>query len=881
MDVDKNQLRRDFAKEWEKHYKLKVLIERGFKRQKCKKCSRNFWSMNDLDMCGDPGCIGYQFIGNTPVKKKLSYIDTWKTVEDYFTKHGHGLVKSYPTVARWRDDLYFTIASISDFQPYVVNGEIDPPSNPLIIPQHCIRFPDISNVGVSGRHHTNFVMIGQHAFNTDKTGLFYWKEEALGHDIECMKRLGIPQEEIVFIEDVWAGGGNFGPSIEYFVRGLELGNCVFMQYEVTKTGNRELKTKVIDMGAGLERFAWMTTGDPTGYDVVFGPVIKNLKKHTGVKIDEKLFLKYSKISGSLNEDEVDDLEKEKERVAQKLGVSKKELFDSLEPLQALYATCDHVLTLLSAVTDGLLPSNAGGGYNLRMITRRVFGFDEEFGFNLDYTKIVEDHAQHLEYLFPELKSGVKTTIDVIEEELKKYKNTKENAAGKVTSLIKRGKKIQKDELMNMYKSHGIQPEYVIEVTKKSNVEVEMPGNFYNLVREKEKDEVKEEGVDVSEMEKTEGQFYTDKENFDATIIGIAGKYIILDQTAFYPEGGGQVGDLGEINGQKIKNVIKKAGVVLHEVEDITKFKKGQKVKGKVDLERRRTITRHHTCAHILNAAARAVLGPHVWQGGSHKDDDKAHLDITHYKKITPEELNMIELKANEYIMQNLPIKTEVLSRDVAEKRYGFRLYQGGAVPGKELRIVSVGDIDHEACGGTHQMLKTTGEIGCFKIVKRESVQDGLERIVYKAGIPAIRYIQEREAILASASLMLSVSETELPRTVERFFNEWKEQRKKLERFSKGLVEEETKTLIEEGKDKPITKVLDFDAETLREIAKKITESESSSAVLINKTGNVFCAVGKKSRYKANELLKDAVKKFGGNGGGNEQIASGKVLKMPE
>jgi len=124
----------------------------------------------------------------------------------------------------------------------------------LIIPQPCIRFQDISNVGVSGRHYTNFVMIGQHAFNTNKTGLFYWKEEAIRHDMEYMKTLGIPENELVFMEDVWAGGGNFGPSMEYFVKGLELGNCVFMQYEVLPNGtNRELKTKVIDMGAGQSR----------------------------------------------------------------------------------------------------------------------------------------------------------------------------------------------------------------------------------------------------------------------------------------------------------------------------------------------------------------------------------------------------------------------------------------------------------------------------------------------------------------------------------------------------------------------------------------------------------------------------------------------------
>jgi len=125
MDVDKNELRKEFAKDWAKHYQLESLVERGYVRRKCEGCNRMFWSIEERKRCGDAGCIGYQFIGSTPVKKKLDYIETWKAIEKYFTKHGHGYVKPYPTVARWRNDLYFTIASINDFQPYVVNGELD------------------------------------------------------------------------------------------------------------------------------------------------------------------------------------------------------------------------------------------------------------------------------------------------------------------------------------------------------------------------------------------------------------------------------------------------------------------------------------------------------------------------------------------------------------------------------------------------------------------------------------------------------------------------------------------------------------------------------------------------------------------------------------
>ncbi|MEM2138109.1 MAG: alanine--tRNA ligase-related protein, partial [Candidatus Anstonellaceae archaeon] len=159
--MDKNALRAEFRKDWEKHYKVSALLERGYSRQQCGKCSRFFWSVAERKVCSDPSCIGYQFIGKKMAKKPLGYVETWKKLEEYFVKNGHTSVEAYPTVARWRDDLYFTIASINDFQPYVVSGEIDPPANPLIVPQQCIRFSDISNVGVTGRHYTTFVMVGQ------------------------------------------------------------------------------------------------------------------------------------------------------------------------------------------------------------------------------------------------------------------------------------------------------------------------------------------------------------------------------------------------------------------------------------------------------------------------------------------------------------------------------------------------------------------------------------------------------------------------------------------------------------------------------------------------------------------------------------------------
>ena len=353
-----------------------------------------------------------------------------------------------------------------------------------------------------------------------------------------------------------------------------------------------------------------------------------------------------------------------------------------------------------------------------------------------------------------------------------------------------------------------------------------------------------------------------------------GKYVILDRSGFYPEGGGQVGDTGTLGETKVKNTVKEAGVVLHEVKDSSGFKKGQKAKGKVDIDRRKQISRHHTAVHVLNAACREVLGSHVWQGGSGKDEHKAHLDITHYKRITEEEARKIELLTNEYIMLNKPITVEVMARNDAEKKYGFGLYQGGAVPGKEIRVVIVEGIDAEACGGTHEMLKTTGEIGAFKIVKVEGVQDGIERITFKAGTEAIKYMQEKEGVLRKAAEIVSVSDNELPQTVERFFSEWKAQKREIEKLKERFSGELAKELAERSKKEGlIEETFEEDQKTLAKMADLISKEKGVMVILKGSGGALVCAAGEGAKKNAKELLQ-GIK--GAKGGGNERVAMGKV-----
>ena len=264
----------------EKLYVTKLFKERGFKRLKCKVCGSYFWSIVEKDTCGDAPCTPYNFIDNVPVKKIFENISELRECYlKFFEKHGHTRIKRYPVVAlRWRSDVYFVGASIYNFQPWVTEGIIPPPANPLVISQPCIRLTDVEIVGRSGRHLTGFEMMAHHAFNyPDK--YVYWVDETveLAHEF-FTKELGIPEEEITYKESIWSGGGNAGECFEVLVRGLEIATLVFMHYKVRDSEVIELPLKIVDTGYGLERIYWLCTGDVTIYDAVFKEYINRVRK---------------------------------------------------------------------------------------------------------------------------------------------------------------------------------------------------------------------------------------------------------------------------------------------------------------------------------------------------------------------------------------------------------------------------------------------------------------------------------------------------------------------------------------------------------------------------------------------------------------------------
>jgi alanyl-tRNA synthetase len=772
----KKQFKIESSKNPDKYYATAVLKAEGFVRKQCS-CSQWFWTANkNQKTCGDAACSGgFRFFENNPCKEKLSYLQVWQKFSKMFKELGYTPIKRYPVVARWRDDMDFVIASIADFQPYVVSGEVSPPANPLVVPQFCLRFGDIDNVGITGSHMTCFNMIGQHMFVSPKE----WDQNKVFKHIKkwLNEGLGLADSEITFHEDAWAGGGNFGPCMEFFSRGVELGNQVYILYEQTPKGPQELRLKVLDMGMGMERCAWFSQGTPTIYDATFPHVMDKLMKVTGLSYDKNIMKKYVPFAGLLNIDEVEDVQKAWKEVAKKVGIGVDELKKAVLPMAALYSIAEHARGLLIALTDGALPSNVGGCYNLRILARRAFSFIDKYNWNIELSEVCRWHAEELKEEFPELSENLEEVEKILHVEKEKYRITSEKSKQAVAQIIKT--EITKEKLLQLYDSQGIPPEIIKEEAEKLGKEITIPDNFYaevaNLHEKTEQEHAteKEEKLPLDDISETEAMYYDDytKIKFTAKVVKIINNNVVLDKTAFYPTSGGQLHDTGSINTQHVINIFKQGSVIVHTLSEAPHFKVNDRVNGEIDFERRKQLAQHHTAAHIVNAAARKVLGKHINQAGAKKTEEKAHLDITHYQSLTDEELKKIEHEANILVKKSLPVTSEFLARDTAEKKYGMAIYQGGAVPGKKIRIITILNTDVEACGGTH--LKNTSEIGEIKVIKSAKIQDGIVRLTFTAGKAAQNEKKGQENIIEEAVKLLGVKASQVPIRAQELFDKWK------------------------------------------------------------------------------------------------------------
>ena len=919
--------------------------ESGHSCRECTVTGLRFWSRDpSRTTSGDTVEDSYTFIGNPiiegfPMRGKALKDAMRETFLDYFEQRGHARIDPYPVLARWRDDIHLTIASIADFQPHVTSGLVPPPANPLGISQPCIRLTDVAAVGRSGRHLTTFEMMAHHAFNRpDEGDVIYWIDQCVRYcDDMLVNTFGITPEEITYIENPWSGGGNAGPALEVIVGGLELATLVFMNLEEHEDGDieikglryREMPLQIIDTGYGLERFCWAAAGTSTIYEAIYPESVDWLKKIAGfdsmveglgLGVDtDDLLAELSQLAGILNIDVGTDVDSLYQRLVERLGDGGVEITVSnlkrlTEPLSSIYAIPDHMHAICNMLGDGLVPSNAKGGYLARMMSRRVCRMKGDLGIEISLTELAAHHIDtHLDIAgFVQSREGILTILAI--EEARYHEMLRKGEAAVRTALreIPKDAKEAPDEILfRLAEERGLNPEMVVSIAAKLgwkdiSVRVGFAADMAarNAERTKTAAKAKSKGeIFQSDIPSTQQDYYSDtsQTEFSATVLDCKSltqiqieslnlssevvvtptHYVVLDRTLFYPEGGGQLGDQGTLGKAKVLDTRIENGVIYH-LTNCSVEEGG--ISGQIDWERRRQLMDHHTAVHIVGGSARAILGPHIWQAGSNKGGRYARIDLTHYSRLSRDDLDKIEDHANDIIAKNPVVEKLVLDRAEADLQFGFELYQGGPPKHSQIRIIKIGEHDVQACGGTHH--DNTGEVAELRIIRSSQVQDGVERLQIVAGETAREHARIQERLLNESSEVLGVSPEDLPSAVSRFFDEWKSQQKKIESLESEIVRLRTSGggdgAVEKDGIRYAVMEVGGDMKAVMSMLSQLTRDpqKPTLAVLGTRDGGGKLIVASTEgtiaaeKHDANDILRAIAGHINGGGGGRPTMAQG-------
>ncbi|MBS1263541.1 MAG: Alanine--tRNA ligase [Methanonatronarchaeales archaeon] len=890
----------------EEEYRVDYLVDLGFERRRCRSCGSTFWTLDaGRESCGDPPCDLYSFIGEAPLSREYGLSEMRETFLSFFEDRGHERLDRRPVAAWWRDDLYLTVASIADFQPHVTSGRVPPPANPLTISQPCIRLDDLDSVGRSGRHLSSFEMMAHHAFNFNDE--VYWKERTVELCQELLTGLGVHGEEVIYKEDPWAGGGNAGPAFEVLVRGLELATLVFMdleehpegEYGVKGSRYRRMDARIVDTGYGLERFTWASKGSPTVYDAAFPGVVEELTGMAGLehRLDDpeyrEVLGRTARLAGYMDVDTAGDLMKLRRRVAGEMDVDAEHLDEMLRPVEGVYAVADHARSLAFMLGDGLVPSNVGAGYLVRLVARRAIRFMNQLGVDASLADAVKLQTRLLGEDYPEFLRAEEEILEMCDSEEAKFEDTLSRGKNLIVKTADHFEgEVPVEALVDLYDSHGLPPEYVDEVAEEQGYDVEVPDDFYARVAAKH--EGPGEGgagllahfqERLEDLPDTDRLYYElpGERSFEAVVLNAFEDHVVLDQTLFYPEGGGQPPDRGTLEtGEGVFDVaeVKSVnGVILHRIREGEGLpKKGEIVTGRIDGELRDTHSRHHTSIHLVLSAAAEVLGSHVRQHGSQVGAEKARVDVTHFKSITREEVNAIEARANGYVREDAQVRPRWTERNEAEEKFGLEIYQGGVPHGDQIRVLDIEGVDVQACGGTH--VSSTGSIGLVYLDRVDQVQDGVYRLGFSSGEVGVERMQESRRTLLEAAETLDVDPDDLPRSVERFFDEWKGRGKEIRRLREEVAELRRDDLVDGaeeigGAEVVIKELTGADMNELRATAESLLEAVDVALLGGgNGVASVVAAVSDGVDVDASELVEAACGVLGGGGGGSRSLAQG-------
>jgi alanyl-tRNA synthetase len=553
----------------EAEYRIDFFEKAGMHRRACPSCGHAFWSSGEHERCQEAPCTPYGFIGKPGFQSPLGLSAMRERFLGFFERHGHSRIRRYPVVARWRNDVFFTQASIYDFQPWVTSGELPPPANPLAISQPCLRFLDLDEVGRSGRHFTLFEMMAHHAFNRPDH-LVYFKDRCveLCHEF-LTSELGARSGAITYKEEEWEGGGNLGPSLSVGLAGLEVATLVFMEYVRDGSALRPMPLTVVDTGYGLERLTWLSQGTKNAYEAAFAE-------------------------------------------------SYEELRQSFPPRETAILI-DHARALNFLLTDGVVPSNAKEGYFSRLLIRRMLRLLAGRADGPEIGSILERVGRDVARDFPEVGEHRDDLLTVVQAEVERYGEALGRARDQIrrfeTRRIEEQRAVTVDDLLVWYDSLGVTPEVAVaELTSP----VPIPEDFYAQVARRHETEART--TDYSEapsrsiaipehVPATEVRYYLDPYtlDFEAHVVFSQDVEVVLDRTYFYPTGGGQVTDTGHLGEIPVVEVVRRGPWVVHRLDRPSPFGPAERVRGRIDAPRRTQLMQHHTATHLLNGALRTLL----------------------------------------------------------------------------------------------------------------------------------------------------------------------------------------------------------------------------------------------------------------------------------
>ncbi|MFT3920366.1 alanine--tRNA ligase [Cloacibacterium sp.] len=837
---------------------------------------------------------------------------------DFFKSKEHLIVPSAPIVLKDDPTLMFSNSGMTQFKDYFL-GYKEPKSHRIADTQKCLRVSgkhnDLDDVGRDTYHHTMFEMLGNWSFGN------YFKKEAIDWAWELLTEVyKIPKENLYVTifegdekenlerdneaynfwkahiaedriingnkkDNFWEMGesGPCGPCSEIHVdlrtaeekaeiSGLELvnndhpqvveiWNLVFMQYNRKADGSLEnLPAKHIDTGMGFERLCMALQQKSSNYDTdVFTPLIAKVeelsgKKYTGILEDEK------------------DI--------------------------AIRVVVDHIRAVSFAIADGQLPSNGGAGYVIRRILRRAISYSYRFlGMKEPFLfELVAVLKNQMGAFFPEIVKQEKLVTEVIKEEENSFLKTIEHGLVRLDHIIKETiskneKVLHGAEVFELYDTYGFPADLSRIIAEEKQLTVDEKG--FDEEMEKQKQRSKKSSAQkvydwevVAELlenfvgyDKTENEVkitrYRKVENKDGEFY-----QIVLNETPFYPEGGGQVGDKGTLENNEgtfdVLETKKENGLVISLIKDLPQNISGNFI-AKVNISDRKNTQANHSVTHLLHEALREVLGTHVEQKGSFVGPNYLRFDFSHFSKMTEEELALVEEKVNAKIKENLPLQ-EYRDLAIAEATEKGAMMLFGEKYGDKVRMIQFGS-SKELCGGTH--VKSTGEIGHFKIMAESSTAAGIRRIEAISGDKATEYFKNLENQIKEVSTLLKSKD--LVKSIEKLLEENTALKSEIDALkkekAKGEIGDWKNAFVQKGDKQLLVKRTSLDAGSVKDLVFQLKkEIPNSVTIIISDAGEkpmitVGVSADLEATYHAGNIVKELAKEIQGGGGGNPGFAT--------